>query len=294
MNRCLSRCLLLIVALLSGCSAMQLTYNQADTLLSWRADNYFDFDPPQKHEFHRRIERLLAWHRREQLPEYARFAHTIADRAKDGITREDIVWLVDGLKSHYRAIVDRGINDAAELLGTLSNEQLRALPVQWAKDNHRFVDDHELDGNTERQKRARLVRTLAQISDWTGSLTRPQEQRIEQLLDAVPLIEHLRHQDRLRRQREFLELLKLRNQRPEFQKRLHAYLLDWERGRTPEYQRLSADVFERRIEFYIALEKILTPAQRERAVKRMHGFGDDFKALSERPVAALAAGMILL
>ena len=54
---------------LAGCSAMQLTYNQADTLISWRADSYFDFDPTQKHEFHQRLDRLLAWHRREQLPD---------------------------------------------------------------------------------------------------------------------------------------------------------------------------------------------------------------------------------
>jgi len=280
--------LLIAVALLAGCSALQLTYNQADLLLSWRADNYFDFDAQQKQEFHRRLEKLLAWHRREQLPEYARFAHAAADRAKNSVTRHDIVWLVDGMKKHYRTIVDRGIVDAAELLATASNEQLRALPRQWSKDNHRFVDDHDLDGSVERRKRARLNRTLTQISDWTGSLSRAQEQRIEQLLEAVPLVEHLRHQDRLRRQREFQELLKLRSQRQEFQTKLHGFLVDWELGRSPEFERVSAEAFERRIEFYIALEKILTPAQRERAIARLRGFGDDFKALSERASAAAA------
>ena len=177
---------LIAAALLAGCSAMQLTYNQADVLLSWRADSYFDFDAQQKQEFHRRLERLLVWHRREQLPDYARFAHTAAERAKDGVSRDDIVWLIDGMKKHYRTIVDRGVADAAELLATASNEQLRALPRQWSKDNHRFVDDHDLDGGIERQKRARLNRTLTQIGEWTGSLSRAQEQRIEQLLDARP------------------------------------------------------------------------------------------------------------
>lgn len=277
---------LMAAVLLAGCSALQLTYNQADLLLSWRADSYFDFDAQQKQEFHRRLERLLAWHRREQLPEYARFAHAAADRAKNGVTRDDIVWMVEGMKKHYRAIVDRGINDAAELLATASNEQLRALPRQWSKDNHRFVDDHDLEGGVERRKRARLTRTLTQISDWTGSLSRAQEQRIEQMLESVPLVEHLRHQDRLRRQREFQELLRLRTQRQEFQSKLHAFLTDWEQGRTPEFERAAAETFERRVEFYIALERILTPAQRERALARLRGFGEDFKALSERASAA--------
>ena len=64
---------LIAAALLAGCSAMQLTYNQADVLLSWRADSYFDFDAQQKQEFHRRLERLLVWHRREQLPDPSTF-----------------------------------------------------------------------------------------------------------------------------------------------------------------------------------------------------------------------------
>lgn len=285
MKRRANWCLLLAAALLAGCNAMQFTYNQADTLLSWRADSYLDFNAQQKQEFHRRIEQLLVWHRKEQLPEYARFAHAAADRAKNGVTREDIVWLVDGMKKHYRAIVDRGITDAAELLATVNDEQLRALPRQWSKDNHRFVDDHDLDGGVDRQKRARLNRTLTQVSDWTGSLSRTQEQRIEQLLESVPLFEHLRHQDRLRRQREFQELLKLRAQRPEFQAKLHVFLANWEHGRTPEFERVASEVFERRIEFFVALEKILTPAQRERAIRRLRGFGDDFRALSERTAA---------
>lgn len=282
-------CMLVAAALLAGCSAMQFTYNQAGTLISWRADAYFDFDPQQKSEFHRRLDRLLAWHRREQLPDYSRFVHAAVDRARDGVTRGDIVWFVDGFNLRYRAIVDRGINDAVDILTTLTAEQLRALPVQWAKDNRRFIDDHDLHVGVERQKRARLKRTLAQIGDWAGSLTHLQEQRIEQMLEAIPLVEHLRHEDRLRRQQEFMELLKLRGQRHEFQTRLHAWLLDWERGRTPEYERVMKEVFERRVEFYMALEKILTPAQRERALMRLHGFGDDFKAMSERPAAAANA-----
>lgn len=292
MKRYTSCCLLLAGLLLAGCSALQLTYNQADRLLGWRADNYFDFNPPQKHEFHQRLDRLLLWHRREQLPEYARFAHTAVDRARDGLSRDDILWLLDGLKKHYRAIIDRGANDAAEVLAALTTEQLRALPKQLAKDNRRFIDDHDLEAGVERQKRARLKRMLTQISDWTGSLSRAQEQRIEQMLEAIPPVEHLRHQDRLRRQAEFSELLKLRAQRSEFQPRLQAWLHDWERGRPPEYERVMAEVYERRLDFYLALEKLLTPAQREHALKRLHAFGDDFKALSERPLSAPSAAAL--
>ena len=285
-------CWLFAALLLAGCSTLQLSYNQADLLLGWRADRYFDFESAQKRDFHQRLERLLAWHRREQLPEYARFIQGAVPRARDGVSREDILWLIGGMKNHYRSIVDRGINDAAELLATLNAEQLPALQKQWAKDNHRFIEEHELESSVERRKRARLKRTLGQISDWTGNLSRAQEQQIEQLIEAIPLFEHLRYQDRLRRQMEFSELLKLRTQRQEFQPRLHHWLLEWERGRSAEYERVAAEAQERRIDFFIALEKLLTPAQRERALKRLEGFGNDFKTLGDRAAATALTATI--
>ena len=286
------RCWLFAALLLAGCSTLQLSYNQADLLLAWRADSYFDFESAQKRDFHQRLDRVLVWHRREQLPEYARFANNAVERARDGVSREDILWVIDGLKTHYRTIVDHGINDSAELLATLSPAQLRVLQKQWAKDNVRFVEENELDTSIDKRKRARLKRMLGQISDWTGSLSRAQEQQIEQLIEAIPLFEHLRHQDRLRRQAEFAELLKLRSQRQEFQPRLHHWLREWERGRSAEYERVAAEVQERRIDFFLALEKLLTPAQRERALKRLEGFGNDFKTLSDRAAATALTATI--
>ena len=64
----------------------------------------------------------------------------------------------------------------------------------------------------------------------------------------------------MRRQQEFLQLLKLRTNQRNSSRKLQAWLLDWERGRTPEYEQLSNEVYEKRIQFYIAVDKLLTPA----------------------------------
>ena len=79
---------------------------------------------------------------------------------------------------------------------------------------------------------------------------------------------------------------------PWFQPRLHHWLRDWERGRSAEYERVTAEVQERRIDFFLALEKVLTPAQRERALKRLEGFGNDFKTLSDRAAATALTATI--
>ncbi len=281
--------LLLLAALLTGCTALRLAYPQADIILAWRANSYFDLDREQRREFSARIDRLLAWHRYEQLPEYAKFLTAAIDKAGHGLKREDIAWFVDGLRARYRVIVNRGVSDAAAILATLTPEQIVALQKQFEKNNRKFANEHELDGSAKERKRARLKKTLSQIEDWTGNLSDEQETRFAALLEAVPLIEHLRYRDRMRRQREFVELLKQRQPTLEFAGRLHQWLLDWDRGRAPEYVELSAEVFEQRLHFYTAVDKLLTPEQRQYALARLQKFADDCKTLSARPPAHAGA-----
>lgn len=283
MDRCRLTLLLLLVALVAGCSALRLSYSQADTLIAWRANEYFDLNPLQRDDLNERLERLHAWHRYEQLPDYAVFTSTAIAKARQGLKHDDLVWFIEGLKGRYRVIVNRASTDAAEMLATLAPGQIDALQKQWRKVNRKFAREYELDGSVEKRKRARLKKVLDQIQDWTGGLTYEQEQKIAALLDAIPLIEHLRHADRIRRQQEFLQLLRLRANPQQFRPKLQAWLGDWERGRAPEYQQLSVELYAKRIEFYLAVDKLLTPGQRQIALHRLQEYVDDFKALVEKP-----------
>lgn len=272
--------------LIAGCSALRLSYSQADTLIAWRANEYFDLNPLQRDDLNARLERLHAWHRYEQLPDYAVFTNTAIAKAQQGLKHDDVVWFIEGLKGRYRVIVNRASTDAAEMLATLAPEQIDALQTKWRKVNRKFAREHELDGSVEKRKRARLKKTLDQIQDWTGGLTYEQEQKIAALLDAIPLIEHLRHADRIRRQQEFLQLLSLRANPREFRPKLQAWLGDWENGRAPAYQQLSVELYAKRIEFYLAVDKLLTPGQRQIALHRLQEYADDFRALAAKPQLA--------
>ena len=274
--------------LIAGCTGLKIGYQQADLLLGWRANTYFDLDRDQRRDFSARLDKLLAWHRSEQLPEYASFLTAAIDKAQRGVKTDDIAWFVDGFRARYRIIVNRGAADATEILSTLSAEQIVHLQEQFAKDNHKFVDEHDLDESPDRQKRARLKRTIKNIEEWTGNLTDAQETKVAALLDSIPLLEHLRHQDRIRRQREFVELLKLRQSKPEFGTRLHQWLLDWDAGRAPEYEKAAEEVFNQRLHFYVAVDRLLTPEQRQHALNRLQRYADDCRALSHRPPAKAA------
>lgn len=257
-------------------------YDQADNIAAWMADEYFDLDAAQKNDFHARFDRLHEWHRYGQLPDYAQFLGTVKQRAQQPVTREDALWLVEGVKARYRTLVMRGSRDAAELLATLTAENIHALGRQWDRDNRRFVREHHLEGTSEERRRAAAERALKQIREWAGSLTQEQEARIIALQAEIPLVQHLRHQDRLRRQREFMQLLEMRGDRREFEVKLRHWLIHWDSGRAPEYERLQTEAYEKRIAFYLAIERMLTPRQRTAVLDRLQNYIDDFRRLADR------------
>lgn len=278
--------LALSLALLSACSAIRIGYSQADTILAWMADDYFDFDAAQKQDFHARIDRLLKWHRAEQLPDYARFLTEIKQRGQKHFTRDDAEWMVDGTKTRFRTVARHSAGDAAELLATLTPDNLRALEKQFDKENQKFVREYKLKGTMEDRKRARLERTLKQLRDWAGPLTHAQEERIKALNDAIPSSDAMRHQDRQRRQKEFLALLNQRHNKAEFAPRLQAWLTDWEKGRAPEFDKAQHEVYEKRVALYLEAERMLTPQQREHALHKLQGYIDDINALVARRSAS--------
>lgn len=274
--------IILALALTGGCTMMRLGYSHLDTFAMSMADDYFELEPAQKHEFNTRFERLHEWHRREQLPNYAAFLKEATARLQKGIGREDVAWMLDGLDERYRAIARRGTDDAVALLVTVTPAQLEVLQRRWERDNAKFAREHRLNRSAEEQRSERAKRTIKQIEEWTGDLSDEQEQKIIALSNRPPSIERSRQEERLRRQREFLKLMELRGNREAFAKQLRHWLLNWEEGRTPEQAKLFKEAREKRIEIYMAAVNMLTPAQRAHLVSRAQGYTEDFTRLAQR------------
>lgn len=275
---------------LAGCSMMRVGYGQLDTIAAWRANEYFDLDAQQKDEFLQRFSRLHEWHRYEQLPDYAAFLAQARTRLNSPLKREDVLWFIDGAKARYGVLVARSSDDAAALLLTITPEQLAALQRRWDKDNRRFVREYRLAGSVEDIKRARVRRTLEHTRDWVGSLGYEQEQRIIAMVNALPMTEKLRYEDRLRRQREFMQLMARRgDDRERFAGRLRQWLIGWDKGRTPEYEQRFNKWFEQRVQLVIEIERMLTPHQRTIALKRLQDYINDFTHLAERSRVRAAA-----
>lgn len=274
-----------VLAALAGCSTVRIGYNQLDTLARWTADRYFDLDEAQEEAFRNRFRRLHDWHRYEQLPDYVDFLAQAKLRLERGLTDEDVRWFLDGLERRYAIIVERGADDAAALLLTITPRQLEIAQEHWKRVNQRFASEHQIGAGIDEQRRAAAQRTIEQCREWFGSLSIAQEQMIRASVARMELAGPLRQRDRMRRQREFLKLMRLRGEPGAFKERLRYWLVHWDAGRLPESRRAFARSREQRIALLIALDRTSTPHQRSLAAGRLQGYIDDFRALSEQPGA---------
>lgn len=280
---------LLCAAMLAGCSMVRIGYSQLDTIAAWAADDYFDLDAEQRQEFRQRFARFHEWHRYEQLPDYAVFLTETKARVERGFSREDALWVTEGVRSRYRTLVNFAADDMAALLMSVTPSQLDTLRQQWEKDNRRFVREFRLEGSEEEQRRATGRRALSRIRDWVGHLDDAQEQQILAWAAALPLVHGLRHRDRMRRQQEFLQLMAQRDDAGRFAARLREFLVDWDKGRDPAYDRLFKEWTQRQADLYAAVYRILLPHQREAVAERLQVYINDFTHLARRPAAQTAA-----
>ena len=272
-----------VATLLVSCTFTRFAYNQADTLVAWMADDYFGLDAAQKDEFNRRFQRLYTWHRAEQLPEYAQFMRAAHDRMQSGVTREDVLWFQEGLRSRIRTLARKAAPDVAAMLATVTPAQIENLQRKLDKENRKYVRERKLNGTLEERQEAEAKRIIKQVEDWLAPLDNDQEQRITVLARELPQLERERYAERVRRQKEFIQLLAFRNEDPQrFTQRVTEWMAHWERGRSPDYQKQLDLAWQKRADLLVTADRMLNAEQRKTALRRIAGYADDFHQLAIR------------
>ena len=272
----------IVVALVAtACSFTRFGYNQADTLAAWMADEYFDLDGQQKTEFAKRFERFYAWHRNEQLPDYAAFMRTAQGKVQKGIARDDVLWFVDGLRARVRTAARQGAPEAASFLATLTPAQIENLQKKWEKDNRKYVKENKVNGTADERAEVEAKKVVKTFKEWLTPLTNEQEARVTAMVRDLPPIDQFRYTERLRRQKDFLALLQHRAEdRERFTQRVSEYLVSWDKGRTADEQKRLDAWWHKRADIFVALDKTLSAEQRTASIAKMGGYIEDFTQLA--------------
>jgi len=261
--------------LLSGCNAaMRIAYENADTFLHWRALSYVPLNGKAADELDERIDAFLAWHRAKALPQYARLSADAARRMGAGLSPADLVWGYDSFNAQAKESLHEAAVSLAPALDRLTPEQISQMEKRFGDDNRKFSRENRGSEKDRRVRRAR--RMVERLEDWVGKLSKAQVERVRRYSERAPLYDDMRERDRKRLQAAFLAIVRAR----EAQKRLPAFVDNWDRGRDPALALANKAWRGELDKLLLDLDRTLTAEQRAKAVTRLRGFSEDFAALA--------------
>lgn len=279
---------LIIVALcgalgaLSGCSALRIAYGTAPDLAYWWLDRYVDFNSAQTPRVREAIKHWFAWHRRDQLPDYAALlARARVEVLADTTPARVCEWQSEVLQ-RARTAFDQIAPAAADVMLTITPEQIRHLEKRYAKNNAEFRDTY-LQPDPRQRAQHTQERTVDRAEMLYGRLDDAQVERIADGLRRSPFDPELWLAERRQRQQDALQILRRLGSEHANRARalaeLRGYADRLEDSPRDAYRRYDARLTEFNCAFAASLHNATSAAQRRTAAKRLSGWEDDLRAM---------------
>ncbi|MBS0619796.1 MAG: hypothetical protein JSR44_16540 [Spirochaetes bacterium] len=179
--------LIVLVVLSAACTGAfrKVAYNSlVPVYIVNRVNHYFDLNRDQENFLRARIALHHAWHRRTQLPLYATDLAELKKRFERRLVAKDLDWMLARLTAHRDRIYRRVIPDINLLLRSLSVEQIERLRTRLADENAEL--EEKLNLPLAKRHEDEFEKSLKQIEDWTGALSREQRAALRQRFETFP------------------------------------------------------------------------------------------------------------
>lgn len=169
--------LLLLVAL-SACTT-KMAYNFLDWAIEWKVQRLVKLHGEQKVLTKKAIQDFHHWHRTTQLPQYADYLRALQARLNDQpVSAKDIHAETDKIQLLVDQSVEKVLPDAAQVLTTLSDEQVKELLASVAEERDEYKDEY-VDPSTRKRQKTYYKKFLKHAQDWLGPLSSEQKDKVE-------------------------------------------------------------------------------------------------------------------
>jgi hypothetical protein len=287
---------LLLLALLAGCSALNLGYRQAPALAHWWLDGYVDFDDAQSVKVKAALGEWHGWHRQTQLRGYADHLAQARALATGTVTAEQVCQWSDAARGLLEPAIERALPSATEVVLSLTPQQLRNIDAQYRKRTERLREEWQPDDPAQRLQ-ASLRRNLKRVEDFYGSATPEQRQLLEAALRQAPVDPAAWLVQRELRHRELMDTLAaLARDKPApdlARERLRAVVYRFN-GRAPVGGAASAAATLAACDTTARLHNASTPSQRKYLADKLGGWERDLRALLPEASASAGPGALAL
>lgn len=271
----------LVVALgLAGCSAIKLGYNNFDEVAYWWLDGYIDFTDEQAPRARAELDRLHAWHRREELPRLVEMLQRMERIARGPIAPPQACAFVAEVQDRLNLVAEQAQPAVLALVADLTPQQLRHLEQKYRSDNEKFRKEW-VDQPLSTQREKRYERMLDRLESIYGRLDMQQRRLLRQGIEHSSWDAQRVMAERRRRQQDLLQTL---GQIMETRSRelLRGYLERVQRSPDAGYRAWQGELLEENCHTFATVHDSTTATQREQAVRRLQAYQRDLQELAQR------------
>ena len=268
----------LLIFLLAGCSTTKLVYDYGDKYLLWQLDSYFDLSNKQEEWLEERIKFHLEWHRSQELRSYKKFLIDIQNRAKNGLTMEELDEGFSRYEAKQQRLFERLIPDTALFLKSLSSEQINNLESKMLEENEEMIEKYENRSELIQERRENF---LEQMEEWFGEFSPDQmiqinEWQVNWFVESTsPFEERMKY--RIKSQTQILALLRSFPDGQELEKWMRKWSKSWGRDNNSDRK---ARILRNKNRI-LQVEKFINPEQRLHALREL----DDWVEILEQTIS---------
>jgi hypothetical protein len=168
--------MLFVIWCLTGCSATKLAYNQADWYLTREVSKVFCPTSAQRAALKREVTSFMRWHRRHELPRYARDLRRLARGLERPVSRQlfdDAVAVVEGAWARTKRRLARPLIALGKNLGS---KQVSCLAAKLRRDHDEKLK--ELEASEAAFKARRADKIVSTAEKWVDDLSKDQQRKV--------------------------------------------------------------------------------------------------------------------
>lgn len=277
---------------LAGCSAVRLGYDQGPFLAHWWLDSRLAFTPEQSARTKDALAQWFAWHRATQLDDYAGWLARTRGESGSGVTPQQVCRWSDELRRRLDPLVERVLPTAAEVVVTLSPEQLGRLERRLEEDDAKRRKDFLQPQQAQRWE-ASTERTIERFESFYGTLEPAQRALVAASVRTSPFDPARWWDGRQASQAEMMATLRRlagdRRPREQVVAELRQAVQRRWLGAPSDPSGYRERLALHQCELAAALHNTATPAQRRHLAEKLQGWESDLRALAARGPTQVAS-----
>ncbi len=273
------------VLLLSGCSAVQLPYNNADWWLTRQFSQYFDLDGAQRNALRAQLQQRMEQHRQHELADTVALLDGWYRAFERGLDRATVEQLMVQADAVITTSLEQSVLLVAGVMVELDTDQQAHFESRLARLSRDFRQRYRLDEPPARRMAEREQQVIERIEDWTGRLSGSQRGELSAHIATWPELSEHWLAYRERKQGELLELLRSEPTAEQIAAFLHAWLTLSDQ---PSELRDGNSVLRGQLKtFLITLDRSLSSRQRQQLLSRVDNYRQALASLvPEEPQVA--------